>query len=56
MRDRGVRGVCGDDAHRPYIDGITVVEALAELHRCAGTQFHPEVVDVFHEVFRELFQ
>ncbi len=42
--------------NRPYIDGITVVEALAELHRCAGTQFHPEVVDVFHEVFRELFQ
>jgi two-component system, cell cycle response regulator len=40
---------------RPYIDAITVVEALAELSRCAGSQFHPEVVEVFHEVFRDLF-
>ena len=34
-------------AHRPYSDAITVEEALAELRRCAGTQFHPAVVEVF---------
>jgi two-component system cell cycle response regulator len=40
---------------RPYIDAITVVEAIAELERCSGTQFHPRVVDTFREVFDELF-
>ncbi len=33
--------------HRPYSDAITVSEALAELRRCAGTQFHPVVVEAF---------
>jgi two-component system cell cycle response regulator len=33
--------------HRPYSDAITVEEALAELRRCAGTQFHHAVVDAF---------
>lgn len=34
-------------AHRPYSDAITVEEALAELRRCAGTQFQPLVVEHF---------
>lgn len=33
--------------HRPYSDAITVEEAMAELRRCAGTQFHPDVVAEF---------
>ncbi len=42
--------------HRPYTDSITVVEAIAELRRCSGSQFHPGVVDAFVEVFHELFE
>jgi response regulator RpfG family c-di-GMP phosphodiesterase len=41
---------------RPYIDAITVVEAIAELERCSGTQFQPRVVEAFVEVFHELFE
>ncbi len=41
---------------RPYIDAITVVEAIAELERCSGSQFHPGVVATFREVFHELFE
>ncbi|HTU79852.1 MAG TPA: hypothetical protein VMF09_13950 [Solirubrobacteraceae bacterium] len=41
--------------HRPYIDAITVVEALAELRRCSGSQFDPRVVEAFEETFHELF-
>jgi response regulator RpfG family c-di-GMP phosphodiesterase len=37
--------------HRPYSDAITVAEALAELRRCAGTQFHPDVVAAFAKMF-----
>ena len=37
--------------HRPYSDAITVEEALAELRRCAGTQFHPVVVEAFCHTF-----
>jgi HD-GYP domain-containing protein (c-di-GMP phosphodiesterase class II) len=32
---------------RPYRDGISPLEALAELRRCAGTQFDPTVVNAF---------
>ncbi|MDP9227888.1 MAG: HD domain-containing protein, partial [Actinomycetota bacterium] len=32
-------------AERPYRGAISVAEALAELRRCAGTQFDPVVVD-----------
>ena len=37
--------------HRPYSDAITVAEALAELRRCSGTQFHPRVVAAFCDQF-----
>jgi putative nucleotidyltransferase with HDIG domain len=32
---------------RAYKKALTVEEALAELHRCRGTQFDPTVVDAF---------
>jgi len=41
---------------RPYIDAITVAEAIAELERCSGSQFHPDVVEAFKEAFAELFE
>jgi diguanylate cyclase (GGDEF)-like protein len=34
---------------RPYGGAVSVADALAELRRCAGTQFDPEVVRVFCE-------
>jgi two-component system, cell cycle response regulator len=37
--------------NRPYSDAITVEEALAELRRCAGSQFDPRVVTVFCGLF-----
>jgi len=37
--------------HRPFSDAITVVEALAELRRYSGSQFHPAVVEAFCDVF-----
>jgi HD-GYP domain-containing protein (c-di-GMP phosphodiesterase class II) len=33
-----------------FRDAITPREALLELQRCAGTQFDPQVVDVFKRV------
>ena len=38
---------------RPYRAPLSSVQALAELRRCAGTQFDPEVVDVFGQVLAE---
>ena len=35
---------------RPYRRALTRAEALAELERCAGTQFDPEIVRVFLKV------
>jgi diguanylate cyclase (GGDEF)-like protein len=32
---------------RPYSEAIETSAALAELRRCAGTQFHPQVVEAF---------
>lgn len=34
---------------RPYRDGMPVEEALAELRRCAGTQFDPQCVQAFED-------
>jgi len=49
----GARGVAVCDAfsamtsERPYSPARRVDEALAELRRCAGSQFDPEVVEAF---------
>jgi HD-GYP domain-containing protein (c-di-GMP phosphodiesterase class II) len=40
--------------NRPYRTARTHDEAVAELHRCAGTQFDPEAVHAFSEVFERL--
>jgi HD-GYP domain-containing protein (c-di-GMP phosphodiesterase class II) len=34
---------------RPYSKPISVADALAELRRCAGSQFDPVAVEAFHE-------
>ena len=36
---------------RPYRRALTRGEALAEVERCAGTQFDPKIANVFLEVF-----
>jgi HD-GYP domain-containing protein (c-di-GMP phosphodiesterase class II) len=38
---------------RPYSPPMTTEHAVAELRRCAGTQFDPAVVDVFERVLVE---
>jgi HD-GYP domain-containing protein (c-di-GMP phosphodiesterase class II) len=38
---------------RPYRRALTHAEALAEVERCAGTQFDPEIARIFLEVFGE---
>jgi two-component system, cell cycle response regulator len=42
-------------SERPYAPRRTAEEALAELRANAGSQFDPEIVDVFEETWRELF-
>ena len=32
---------------RPYRRSLSATEAAAEVERCAGTQFDPDVVDAF---------
>jgi HD-GYP domain-containing protein (c-di-GMP phosphodiesterase class II) len=32
---------------RPYRQGLSLETAKAEIKRCAGTQFDPDVVDIF---------
>ena len=39
---------------RPYKAALTYPECLAELQRCRGTQFDPDMVDAFLEVLEEL--
>jgi two-component system cell cycle response regulator len=38
----------------PHADQLTVPEAIAELRRCAGTQFDPAGVDALSELVVEL--
>jgi diguanylate cyclase (GGDEF)-like protein len=40
-------------SNRPYARAMTIQEALAELRRCAGTQFDPEVVLIFEQVLAD---
>jgi two-component system, cell cycle response regulator len=41
-------------AHRPYRKALSHGAALAELERCAGSQFDPRVVEAFREALAEL--
>jgi HD-GYP domain-containing protein (c-di-GMP phosphodiesterase class II) len=41
-------------ADRPYRAALTPDVALAELERCAGTQFDPAVVAAFREAYEDL--
>jgi HD-GYP domain-containing protein (c-di-GMP phosphodiesterase class II) len=38
---------------RPYRRALTRAEALAEVERCAGSQFDPRIAQVFLELFAE---
>ena len=40
-------------SYRPYRSSLTQAEAVAELKRCAGTQFDPYIVDVFLRMLEE---
>ena len=52
-----LRIICVADAYdamiskRPYKDAISRADAVEELKRCSGTQFDPEIVDLF--IYRE---
>jgi two-component system cell cycle response regulator len=41
-------------ADRPYRQAVSAELALAELDRCAGTQFDPAVVAAFRDAYAEL--
>jgi response regulator RpfG family c-di-GMP phosphodiesterase len=38
---------------RPYRQGLSIGEAVAEIERCAGAQFDPQVVDAFRQSLAE---
>ncbi len=37
-------------SNRPYRDAISELRTLEEINKCAGTQFHPELVKVFMNI------
>jgi len=39
-------------ADRPYRSGMAIADACAELRRCSGSQFDPEVVSAFLDVLK----
>ncbi len=41
--------------NRPYQNMRSPREALMEIKRCTGSQFDPDVVDAFQQVYQELF-
>ena len=41
---------------RPYRDAAPAQAGVAEIRRCAGTQFDPAVVDVFERMWQQLWQ
>lgn len=38
---------------RPYRQAMSQDQALLELSRCAGTQFDPDIVDVFMRLYAD---
>jgi HD-GYP domain-containing protein (c-di-GMP phosphodiesterase class II) len=40
-------------SNRPYRTALTVEEALREILKCAGTQFHPELALEFVKMIRQ---
>ena len=40
-------------SNRPYSQPKTTADALAELRRCAGTQFDPAIVPIFEQIITE---
>ena len=40
-------------SERPYAPAKTIDDALAELRRCAGTQFDPTIVPIFEQVLAD---
>jgi HD-GYP domain-containing protein (c-di-GMP phosphodiesterase class II) len=43
-------------SERPYAPAKTIKDALAELRRCAGTQFDPTIVSLFEQVLADRAQ
>lgn len=40
-------------SNRPYQGPISSRQAIQELIKCAGTQFDPELVDIFVEIVKD---
>ena len=40
-------------SNRPYRTAMSLADAVIELRSCAGTQFHPGVVDAFCALVEE---